>query len=538
VSYLKSIIKKVKNNFIAEKNQWEQRKRNEQKLAVMGENLGRIWRAFDGEKYPGGLSGIRTLRELDYRTLRNYSYTLFVENKYAAGLIKRLVTNVIHTGLTLEAGISGKILGLEENVTNELIEEIELKYDIWGNDAELVSKNGEWNSAQMQRLIYQHALISGDILVISYQNATTGLPQQHLLDGANVCTPEELTDRQDIRLGVEVDQNNRHLAYYVKDLKAKKGYQRVPAWGEKSGRRVAWLAYTEKLRISDVRGMPALGIILQGLKNLDRFSDAESAAAWLNATLALFVKNESGKPSSKPLSGSAVQFSRQPKSTVGTEDEKIVFPERKISKLQPNIILEDLQQGEEPVSFSTQRPNVNFGVFEAAMMDSFAWVKGIPPSIYRLAYSHNYAASGLEVNDLKMFLQQERELFTEQSGLKIIYQNWLISMCLTERLQLPKFLEILRDPAKIFEKRAYLNASWAGTIKPSLKMLQDVQMYKLAVDEGFVTRSQASKALFNVRFSTVIKRLKKENENFVEAVEILQEAGLIKDENKQIKYER
>jgi hypothetical protein len=53
-----------------------------------------------GDKFAGGFGATKVFTP-DYWTLRQRSEQLFHENLYARGLIRRLVTNEINTGLTL-----------------------------------------------------------------------------------------------------------------------------------------------------------------------------------------------------------------------------------------------------------------------------------------------------------------------------------------------------------------------------------------------------------------------------------------------------
>src|SRR5262245_35096372 len=78
----------------------------------------------DGDKYPGGF-GYTELLTADYWTLRKRSVQLFKTNIYARGIVRRLVTNIINTGLALESTPEDAILGQGEDalaVWSELVE--------------------------------------------------------------------------------------------------------------------------------------------------------------------------------------------------------------------------------------------------------------------------------------------------------------------------------------------------------------------------------------------------------------------------------
>jgi lambda family phage portal protein len=482
---------------------------------------------FDGSKYPGGLGGIQAdVWGIDYWTLRRRSYKLFTENRYAAGLIKRLVTNIIHRGLTLEATPNGSILGQEDDFINDWTDDVEAKFEIWGENKELVSYNHQFTFGQQQENIYKTALLSGDCLIILRQHPVLRTPTIEVLDGVHVRSPLNKKTANEIRHGVEIDKKGRHLAYYVTDGSDPTGLKRIriPARGSKSGRRIAWLYYGHKIRVDDIRGMPALGIIMQALKELDRYSDAEQRAAVLNAILAMMVTKKEDKIGSRPLRGGAL---RRDSVDVSASSSGSSSPRTwNINRFIPGMIIDELQQGEEPVSFNTVRPNVNYRVFEEAMMATFAWVMEMPPNIYRLAFSSNYSASGAEINEFKIFLDKLRGNFASDVD-KPVYKEWLISMVLAGLIQAEGLLESWRDTSKFLISGAWFQSEWSGAIKPSLRRINDIKGYIAAIKEGLATRDMATKEIYGRKYTTIVKRLKKENASLVSSLEPLTDAGLI-----------
>ncbi len=82
--------------------------------AFHGSGAAQVLSNFDGDKFPGGF-GPTQLFTADYWTLRERSSQLFTENLYARGLIRRLITNEINTGLTPEATPDEQIIGVAED---------------------------------------------------------------------------------------------------------------------------------------------------------------------------------------------------------------------------------------------------------------------------------------------------------------------------------------------------------------------------------------------------------------------------------------
>lgn len=498
-------------------------------LNALNSNFNRslLYDLFDGSKYPGGLTDDPTeYTWVDYYILRNRSYLYFTKNRYAKGIVNRLITNVIHTGLKLESTIQHSILGISEDEANELNNNIEAYFEVWAADKEAVSWDKRRNYSQLQEDIYKTCLLSGDCLIVLRQHPTLKLPVIQVIDGSAVQTPANVTIAagRKVDYGVETNARGEHTAYYVVDTSDpfKTDYIRVPAKGRLSGRRVAWMVYGSKIRVSDTRGMPLLGVMMQALQEIDKYSDAEQRSAIINAILPLFIKKTENKPGTKPLTGGAVR--RDTLTTTDGDGGTRTFP---VMSQIPGLILEELQQGEEPVSYNTQRPNVSYSKFEQAILASSGWGVGIPPEILFLSFNSNYSASQAANNEFKILLDGIRGHFSDDVD-KPIYVEWLLSMSLTDRLKLIGFLESWKNPDRFFEFGAWTSSDWSGAIKPSVKQIEIIKSYTQAIAQGFITRDLASKEIYGRKYTTMIRRLRKENEQLVEAQQPLIKVGLIK----------
>src|SRR5690242_11309438 len=110
-----------------------------------------------GDKWEGGF-GATELLLTDYWTLRARSVQLFETNLYARGLIRRLVTNEINTGLHLEASPIESILGKKEDELGDWTEDVENRFSIWESDAS-VCDNAELSTfGRLQAAARQEAL--------------------------------------------------------------------------------------------------------------------------------------------------------------------------------------------------------------------------------------------------------------------------------------------------------------------------------------------------------------------------------------------
>lgn len=461
---------------------------------------------FDGGKFEGGF-GETQLQNIDYWTLRSRSSQLFNENLYAKGLIRRLITNEINTGLTLESSVDEQILGVEEDSLNDWTEKVENRFYHWGKSVGCDYRRKQTFGA-LQRQARLEALIEGDVLVVLRQNPRTQLPSVQLIKGSAVQTPFGLDVQNKIIHGVEFNAQGREVAYWVRqdDLT----HKRLPAFGQRSGRRLAWLVYGTEKRLDDVRGQPLLSIVLQSLKEIDRYRDSVQRKAVINSILAMWIKKSSDKPGTLPLANAAIRKG-------ATTDQPESAPRKfNIQNYIPGLVIDELQQGEEPVIHGNAA-DVSFGTFEETIVSSIAWANQMPPEILKLAFSNNYSASQAAINEFKIYLNKVWSDFGEQFC-QPIYNEWLISENLIGKIEAPGLLDAWRDPLQHDILAAWTAGDWYGSIKPSTDTLKQARGSKLLIEEGWSTNARESRVTTGTKFSKNIKRLKRENQQKADAM--------------------
>lgn len=485
--------------------------------------------SWDGDKYYSGFGITKDYTIVDYWRLRRRSKQLFTENLYARGLIRRLLTNEINKGLALEATPDGEILNVDPIVLSDWSEMIERRFSIWAKLPELCDHKKLRTFGAIQRQARMMALVSGDVLVILRQGVAK-LPTIELIDADRIENPlwgtmyRQAKERgNEVKHGVELDANGRHIAFYVKQDDGK--HVRVPSLGARTGRRQAWLVYGTERMIDDVRGQSLLALVVQSLKEVDRYRDAEQRAAVINSMMAMWVKKTEDKMGTLPVTGGAVR-----KDTVTMQNDGTGRKDVQFSSNMPGMILQELQTGEEPVSYDTRRPNVNFGAFEAAIISAIAWADEIPPEVLTLAFQNNYSASRGAVNEFKMYLERTRTGFGEEFN-DPIYREFLVSEVLIGSIDMPGFLDARRNPELWHIYGAWVSADWSGAIKPNVDLLKEVKAYKELLDAGLITRERATRELTGMKFSKSVQQLIRENQQLAEAVKPLIDAGIVKDEN-------
>lgn len=475
--------------------------------------------AHDGEKYPGGF-GYTELLSADYWTLRRRSVQLFQTNLYARGLIRRLVTNIINTGLALEAVPDEQILGIPENTLADWAEAVENRFHLWERSPVLCDYKGMQTFGSLQAAAKRAAIVSGDVLVMLIQDPATGLPRVRLVDSDRVQSPfgasgegPQIAAGNSVRHGVELDADGRHVAYWVVSVDAatsQNRVQRVPAFGQ-SGRRTAWLVYGSDKLLDDVRGEPILSLVLQSLREIDRYRDAVQRKAAINAILAMFIQKDAEVQGTRPLTGGAVLKGREV--AAGLSKAPRVF---NFAEMAPGFVIDELAVGEKPVGFPATGTDEKFADFEAAIIYAIAWANEIPPEILTLSFASNYSASQAAINEFKLYLNPVRAAWGDDFC-QPIYVEWLLSETLTGKLKAGDLLAAWRDPALYDRLAAWIAADWSGAIKPSVDLTKQAAGYAMLVEQGFISRDRATRETTGTKFSKNVAKLKRENLALAEA---------------------
>lgn len=460
-----------------------------------------VW---NGQKFPGGMASVDLL-SLDYWTLRQHSANLFRRNLYARGIIRRVITNEINVGLHLEATPEEAVLGYPEDGLADWSEDVENRFNLWARDPWLCDQAERLTFGELQAQARLEAIVSGDVLVVLRQHPTTGLPRVQLVSGTKIRTPLDKLGRKQSRIdqGVELDDLNRQVAYWVAQRDGT--FKRIPAWGEKSGRRLAWLLYGTDKRHDDVRGEPLLSLVIQSLKEIDQYRDSVQRKALVLSMLAMFVAKTADKPGTMPIAGGAVR--RGVDVAQDSHGQERTF---RSAELIPGFVIDELQPGEEPKAFQHQGAFEQFGEFESAIVQGVAWALEIPPEILTLAFSNNYSASQAAINEYKMCLNKARAWFGT-GFCQPIYAEWSVAAALSKKIQAPDLVESWRDPKSYDRFGAWTSSDWTGAIKPAVDLSRLVEGYTAMIEAGLITRDRAARELNGTKFSKNVQKLQREN---------------------------
>ena len=473
------------------------------------------WRSlYAGEAYPGGFGEELRITDkdgyLDYYKLRNRSVQLFTENKYALGLISRLITNIINEGLWLQAEPEASLLGLEPDAARDWSRSTETLFALYCGDRELVDFAHEHDFYGLQEDILLSAYLSGDALCMAYVSPETGLPQLRVIDGRDIVNPPLLQSNARIVHGVELGTGDVHIAYYVQQEDG--AVVRVPARNE-FGDRVAWLVCAGRKRVSQVRGVPLLAAVMQALADLNRYADSELRSAWVNSLFAAFVERDIEAVPSNNIIGNTAR--RQATETETNSDGSTQTTH--YSWQRPGMIVQGLNPGEKIKSFDTMRPNLNFDTFRKAILAGIAWANEVPPEVLEMQFGTSYSAGRQASNEFAMFLRTARSRFSKQA-LSPFYVLWLALAVMGGKVSAAGFLKAFRNPRSWDVRNAWLKSTWIGVVRPAIDPAKQANAYKTLIEQKLASRERLAADEFGGDWYDEFSRITAEQKTIDEAM--------------------
>lgn len=424
-------------------------------------------------------------------TLRARSRDLFMGSPLATGAIKTVRTNVVGSGLALNAQIDADFLGLSEDQARAWEDQVEREWRLWSESVDCDAERRQ-NFFQLQSLVLLSALISGDVFVTMPVIKRAGSVYDlriGLIEADRVCNPIPMPEGINVLGGVEIGTYGESLAYWVAKTNPNsslrfvsntpQAWKRVQAFGSKTGRRNILHIMCDVERPAQRRGVPMLAPVIESLKQLSRYSEAELMAAVVSGMFTVFIK--SNTPNS-PL-GSAFPTTNQ------------IDPDPNSYELGNGAIV-GLEEGEEVQIANPGRPNSAFDGFVIAISRQIGAALEIPYELLVKNFTASYSASRASLLEAWKMFRMRREWLIG-NFCQPVYEEWLTEAVLKGRIQASGFFD---DPAI---KAAWCGADWYGDAQGQLDPLKEANAAKVRVDEGFSTREREAAELTGMKYETV-----------------------------------
>lgn len=424
----------------------------------------------------------------DLETLRARSRDLGRNAPIARGARNITRTNVVGPGLRLRAKVDRELLGISQEAAEAWEARAETLFNLWAS-AKTADVARRVNFYQMQGLAFTSAWDSGDAFALRrYKESTSFLALcVQMLEADRVSTPIDKRADQanglDIRDGIELDADGEIVAFHV--LNRHPGddaylsglepsdWERIPARGEKGVPLMIHLLDVD--RVGQTRGIPSLAPVIECLKQLDRYAEAELMAAVVSAFFTVFIKTEDDGGAGSPVGGV----------DLGGFGPPLASNELALG----SGTIAELGAGESIETVNANRPNANFDPFFLAVIRQIGIALGIPYEVLIMHFSSSYTASKAAIETARQFFV-DRRAWLSNDFCQPVYE-WFIRECVARGyLVAPGFLD---DPIK---RAAWCGSQWIGRAPIVLDAVKDANAANLWLGNGGRTLEQITTEQF------------------------------------------
>lgn len=445
---------------------------------------------------------------VDYYTMANRAYNLFITNEFVRAGILRTVELAVGKGLNAIPAPDKDFLKRKYNVIldENFTKDVQSLWNLFSKNKN-ASHNKLFNINQMEFLVSLHAYLAGDCLVIS--RVVKGELEYQLVDGRNVrsdiCTTASGNEIID---GVEINAKGEHVAYYVRQSD---GLTKRILAKSSSGRLNAWLVYGSTAKLGTTRGYSVLGAIMQKLENIGKYTENEVMASKTNAAIALKIEQDETSNGLNPMNNTLSLRNApvsQPDEPFENKSivEKFKIQLRKIT----NAICFFVPKGQKLTDFSTTRPNVNFGAFLDANAKYIYASMGVPFEAVLLVFQNNFSSSRASLKMFEMILDIFRFNVPVSGFCQRVYRQFFELEVLKNNINAPKFLELVDESG--YADDAYLQCEFVGQPIPHIDPVKEVDAVVTKLKNNLTTYELGLQELGNkIDFNTLCEKRAEEN---------------------------
>ena len=426
---------------------------------------------------PGGGSADEDILT-DLPTLRDRCRDLARNNALAAGAVETYVDNVVGSGMELQSRIDWRILGWAED--DPRIEQYELALEgHWRQCRGALDAADVLEFGEMTRLIWQQRLENGEVLAyrqfIDEPNRPCGLAWD-IIEADRLATPVGVKVAGTIRDGVEKGPRGEPLAYWISkthpgDLRVanqptKRGYLRIPRY-DSAGRPNILHLYAPT-RPAQSRGVPLLAPVIDALKQMVDYLDAEVVAAHVGACFATAITSQDPYSFAQDRADSDEGKS--------TQDEPIESWEPGMNYY--------LDEGEKIEMIDPKRPNASAGAFVEMFVRLIGAALNLPYELILKDFSKtNYSSA-------RAALLEARRRF--RVGQQWLIRRWcqptwdlLVEEAVIDGV-LPISLAEFNANRYAWTRAKWLTQRW-GWVDP----VKEIRAWVEGIKEGIATRADA-----------------------------------------------
>lgn len=430
-------------------------------------------------------------------------------NPIATGAISTNLSRVVGTGLQPVPEPDALVLGWNDQQVAAWKDTVVREFSLWADSKECTLDRGH-TFYERQELVLGSRLESGDCFTILPDGQPSATQpyrlRLQLIEADRCATPPSDEGKVDVVEGVRL-QGGAPISYFILDqhpgsLKVNGANSFQGRWYDAmgaSGRRRI-LHHYRPTRPEQTRGVPYLAPVIQVIKDLGRYTEAEISAAVVSAFYTVFIEQE-GASAPAPIFGADGSTAQTPNETVPPSGQEI--------EMGPAAVI-GLAKGEKANFANPNRPNTAYEPFVLGLLTLIGAGLGIPVELLTKKFNASYSASKAALLDAWQHFRTERA-WLALSFCQPVYETWMAEAVSSGRISAPGFFS---DP---LVRWAYTRAAWHGDSQGSINPKDEVAAYLDAIDGRLMTRERAEWELFGSDWTRTFTTKKREQQMLAEA---------------------
>lgn len=460
--------------------------------------------------------------DLNLSTLRNRAADLVMNSPIGSAAVVTSTANVISSGLKIFPRLKPKALGITPEEAVEWSRTTKLEFELWANsiNCDYYRRN---NFNELQRIAYYSYLMDGDCFCLFKRRYPTrdnpySLRLQ-LIESGRVSNPinsgkvmfgtspygvemKNPNNGNRIINGVEVDSSGQLQAVWISNriwnepfsTDSKIEWQRVKIFGEETGKRnILHVCYD--LRTEQYRGVPFLAPVIESIKQVSRYSDAELVSAVIKSFFSIFFTQD--------VTTAGFELNQILPDNEEETDEKIAQVMREY-KLGAGTVT-SLPRGVDVKAIDRSNAQSTFDPFINAFLKQIGSALNIPLEVLIKQFQSSYSASRAALLQAEDEFRQRRIAFVNDFC-QPIYENFLTEAVATGRITAAGYFEDIR------KRGLWSSADWYVEGSHLLDVTKELQGAQMRIALGLTTHAQEAAELCGTNYYENLEILSREYE--------------------------
>ena len=403
--------------------------------------------------------------------LRQRSRDLYMGVPIASGILKKYRTCVVGQGLVPKPNLNGESLGISEEEAREIEKQLKREFNAWAK-----SQNSDamrmHNFYTLQGLVMLSWVMNGDVFIIPKLKNRKGVKNKlcvQVVEADRIRNPTGNLD-ESIKEGVEIDEDGEVTAYYIANKhpgdETVTKTVRVEAYNKLGRRNI--LHIFEPERPDQRRGVPLLAPVIESLKQIGRYSEAELMAAVVSGMFTVFIEQ-------------GVEDEEIEPGQYGVTEEEKAFREESTKIELGNGAINILKPGEKVESANPGRPNSNYKLFVDSIYEEIGSGIEMPKEVMLNHFTSSYTAARASLEEAWRRFISVRSILVNYFC-QPIYEEFILEQVANGTIKLPGYF------SNETIKKEYSRATWVGPNKISIDPYKEMKANEVALSLNITNR--------------------------------------------------